>query len=86
MATISNDIDNTIISGTNEDDSLGNGNSNVTIYGYEGNDTIYSVSRTISSQGVNTSVARDNVSIDAGLGDDYIQYSGGNYLSINAGD
>ena len=86
MATISNNVDNTIISGTNEADSIGNGNSNVTIYGYEGNDTIYSIGRIVYSGGVRTEVARDSVSIDSGIGEDYIRYSGGNYLSINAGD
>ena len=86
MATLSNASDNTIISGTNEADSLGNGNSNVTIYGYNGNDTIYSINRVISSNGVNTTVAHDNVSIDAGADNDYIQYSGGNYISITAGN
>ena len=69
MATISNDIDNTIISGTNEADSLwNNGASNVTIYGYDGDDFISNgiVNFTPSSTVVS------NVTINSGNGNDTI--------------
>ena len=75
MATISNsDNDNTIISGTNESDSLGNSRSNVTIYGYGGNDTINN----------DASFSHDSVTIDASSGDNEIYSRNSNYVYIIA--
>lgn len=101
MATIINDADNTIISGTNEADSLNNNSgSNVTIYGYGGDDFISNgivnftpSSTVVSNVTINSGNGNDTISgvytydssIFGGDGDDSIFSAADNNLTINAG-
>ncbi|MBR5913790.1 MAG: VWA domain-containing protein [Selenomonadaceae bacterium] len=91
MATISNSNSNTIINGTNDVDSLtNNGGSNVTIYGYSGNDVIndYNGSNNVIIAGEDNNLVigySDNSTINAGSGNDTINAIKNNVI-INAGD
>jgi len=78
---VNNISPNTLISGTNGNDSIQNGGANVTIKAHAGNDSI-------------SNIESESVTIDSGAGDDYI-YSGynlrkpqlkySNFTSINGG-
>lgn len=73
-----NDQDNFTISANSGNDSIVNSGSNVSIYDYSGNDTICIVP--------NGTVYAQNVSIDAGAGDDLIinEFTGADYLTGTA--
>lgn len=94
MANINNADDNTIISGTNDADVLTNTDgSNVTIYGYNGNDVIEDYNTDNNDHNVifagdddNLVISHSNNStINAGNGNDSI-FSSGSNVNINAGD
>ena len=81
MATITNVVNNTIVSGTNEADSILNNASHVTIYGYGGDDAINDYTTDISRS------VNNNVLIDAGEGNNNISsYSSDVTISTGSGN
>ena len=73
MANISNDTQRKIVYGTSSGDYIKNTAAYATVYGYEGDDTVY-----------NTDISHWSV-IDAGEGNDSIYSYQGNYLTISGG-
>ncbi|MBR1395924.1 MAG: calcium-binding protein, partial [Selenomonadaceae bacterium] len=87
---ITNNNDNTIISGTSGDDTIENNNNYVTINGGAGNDSIrnyYNENATISGDAGNDIIDNNcnNASISGGVGDDSI-YNSGDKIIMNGDD
>ena len=88
---INNRAANTLISGTNLDDTIKNSGDNVTVFGNAGNDSIKNSSANVEIHGdegndkISLSSAAKNNTIYAGEGDDSIIGGGGNNLFVYAG-
>ncbi len=88
MAVITNSESSTLISGTNNNDSISNTGENVTINGGAGNDKIVNDRQMVWIDKANSTETfkPDNSTLDGGEGNDYIFNVGSNVLIFGGAD